>query len=102
MNEDNKPLPITGRRVRVQKAPVDTPKIDFDELCAQLCYYFPQYKFHEARNLSLRRVKLLLNVAKKQEAIHFYNLTQISAAPHTEKGKGVKTLSEHFKNIAKS
>lgn len=89
---------IEGKVVRVQR--VKRAKLNTDELIAQVCYYYPQYTFEEAERLSYRRISLLLKVAQKQRAVHYYNLVQIVAAPHTKKGKGVTKLSDHFKKIA--
>ena len=102
MDEDKRPAVPQGKRIRVKKVVVKAPKLNVDELLARLCYYYPQYTFREAKELPYKHVQLLLRVAKKQQAIQLYNLTQIAAAPHTKKGEGVKKLSEHFKGIANS
>lgn len=103
MNGDKKPqVPIVGKRVPVKHAIVKAPKVNVRELLAQLCYLYPQYTLEEARLLPYKDVQLLLRVAMKQQATQMYNLTQISAAPHTKKGEGVKKLSEYFKSIANS
>lgn len=95
--------PLEGKRISVQKVgAAKGKKFSAEELLAEVCYHYPQYTLDEAARLSYRRVQLLLRVAKKQEAIRMYNLTQIVAAPHTKKGEGVKKLSEHFKKIANS
>ena len=95
-------LPPEGKRIKVQRVKSSHNKINVEELLAQVCYHYPQYTLDEAARLSYRRVNLLLKVAQKQQAIEFYNLTQIAAAPHTKKGEGVKKLTEHFKKIANS
>jgi len=66
------------------------------ELWGMIAYYYPQYTLKQASKLSARDIMLLLRVARKIEAEKFYNLTQIAAAPHTEKGKGVKQLTQYF------
>ena len=96
---DNQPQ---GKVIKVKRVPTKAAKLNTEELLAQVCYYYPQYTLETAALLSYRRVTLLLKVVKKQQAMHYYNLTQIAAAPHTKKGHGVKKLSEHFKKIADS
>lgn len=87
-----------GKRVVVKKAQkaLDDSTDSTRELLATLCFYYPQYTYTKARQLSYHRVQLLVKTARKIEATRFYNLTQIAAAPHTEKGSGVKNLLEHF------
>lgn len=63
---------------------------------ATICYYYPQYTLESASRLSVRDIRLLLNTARRQEAIKMLQLTQIVAAPHTKKGKGVKDLTKHY------
>lgn len=62
------------------------------KLWATVCYYYPQYTLKEASKLSYRDISLLLNTAKRLKASEYLRLLDISAAPHTEKGKGVKEL----------
>lgn len=86
------------KRIVVQK-PVKTVDDSTDpvrELLATLCFYYPQYTYTKARQLPYRRVEQLVRTAQKIEATRMYNLTKIVAAPHTEKGKGVKELLEAF------
>lgn len=102
MENGSTSAPAEGKRVAVKKVASKARKVNVAELLAQLCYYYPQYTLKEAQELPYIHVQLLLRVAKKQQAIQLYNLTQIAAAPHTKKGKGVERLSEHFKKIADS
>lgn len=67
------------------------------ELYAEVCYFYPQYTLKEVAQLPARDVKLLLKVARRQEALRNFNLVQIVASPHTKKGMGVKKLSDYFK-----
>lgn len=100
MNPSNN-LPVEGKRIKLQKI-ISVKKFNGEELLAQLCYHYPQYTLYAASKLSYRQVQLLLRVAKQQQAIQMYNLTQIAAAPHTKKGSGVTKLSDHFKKTANS
>ena len=86
-----------AKRVTVQTIPTSGSKTTKRELWATICYYYPQYDLQKASQLSLRDIKLLLRIAKQKEAEKMFYLTQIAAAPHTEKGKGVKQLSDYFK-----
>lgn len=88
-----------GKKVRVQRVTTRT-KLKGEELLAQVCFYYPAYTLDTAAKLSYRQVQLLLKVANKQQAVYYYNLTQIVAAPNTKKGKGVQKLSDHFKKMA--
>lgn len=67
------------------------------ELWAEVAYNYPQYTLKQASELSTRDVKLLLRIARREKAVEYFNLTQIAAAPHTEKGKGVKKLTDNFR-----
>lgn len=87
-------------RVEVAKVPKSQKRDSKRELYATVCFYYPRYSLEDAQNLPARDIALLLKTARKLEAQRYYNLTQISAAPQTEKGKGVKQLSEHYKKEA--
>lgn len=78
---------------------IPRPEIDIDEQLARLCFYYPQYKFLEAAKLPAKRVRLLLTVAMKERARFLFDLTQAIAAPHTTKGKGVKSVGDYFRSI---
>lgn len=69
------------------------------QLWARVCYYYPQYTLKQASELSIRDIRLLLHTANQIEAQKMYEFTQIAAAPHTKKGKGVKQLTEYFRKI---
>lgn len=98
---DSNNLPVEGKRIKIQKV-TSAKKFKAEELLAKVCYYYPQYNLEQAARLSYRQVQLLLRVAKQEQAVQLYNLTQIAAAPHTKKGQGVTKLSEHFKKQANS
>jgi len=86
--------------IEVQKAP--EKKSSKRELYARVCYFYPQYRLDEVQKMPNRDVMLLLKVANQIEALKMLNLTQISAAPHTKKGAGVKKLTSHFRKVAKN
>lgn len=86
--------------IAVQK--VEAKKASKRELYARVCYFYPQYKLEEVAKMPNRDVALLLKIANQIEALKMLNLTQISAAPHTKKGMGVKRLTTHFKKVAKN
>jgi len=67
-------------------------------LLATFCYYFPAYTLKEARKVPYKHIVLMLNQAKRLQSANYYELLQISVAPHTQKGEGVKTLNERFSN----
>ena len=88
------------RHVVAKSIPKAQPKEQTNRrLWARVAFYYPQYTLKEASKLSLRDIKLLLKVADIERATEWHELTQISAAPHTEKGKGVKDLLNHYQEI---
>lgn len=88
--------------IEVQRVNDETTKGSKRQLYARVCFFYPQYKLQDVEKMPQRDVSLLLQVAQQIEALRMLNLTQISAAPHTKKGSGVKKLTEHFKRIAKN
>lgn len=86
--------------IEVQK--VESKKSSKRELYARVCYFYQQYTLKDVESMPNRDVILLLRVANQVEAVRMLNLTQISAAPHTKKGAGVKKLTSHFKKVAKN
>lgn len=89
-----------GKYVKVKRPYEKTKKVDEDALFAELCFYYPQYRMSHRHVLPYKYVVLLLNTARRKKAEEWTYLTHIAAAPHTEKGKGVKKLIEHFKEMA--
>lgn len=83
--------------IKAQKVPQKTESVE--DIIATFCYYFPQYTFSQASEMPAKRVRQMLKVARKEEAMRMYNLTQLIAAPHTKKGVGVKTMLKYFKEI---
>lgn len=80
--------------IRVQKVPKKTESAE--DTLARFCFYFQQYTYKEAQALPFRRVMKLLKIAKRERARQMYELTQIAAAPHTDKGVGVKKMLKYF------
>lgn len=95
---------VFGSEITVK--PVETPVEDNDsdadvvDLITRVCYYYPQYTLDTAQQLTNAEANALLLQAEKQRAIDYYNLTLISTAPHTKKGKLVDTLLNQYKEIA--
>jgi len=87
--------------IRVQKIPSPSRDLSKRELYATVCYFYPQYTLKDAAKLPARDVQLLLKVAMRQQSATYLNLTQIAAAPHTEKGEGVKNLIDLYKEAAR-
>lgn len=67
------------------------------QILSVFCYNYPQYTLAEARKLPFKHVQMMLKEARKEQARHYLELTQIAAAPHTKKGQGVKRLVERYK-----
>jgi hypothetical protein len=70
-----------------------------NDILARFCYYFPQYKYHEARKLPHIRIVKMLRVARSEQAKLYINLVNIASAPHTDKGKGINKMIESYQNI---
>lgn len=92
MKNGGEPKHIVAKPIR----PVKEREVTNREIWASVCYYYPQYTLKEASLLSKRDIALLLSTARRLEATRMRNLVQIAAAPHTEKGKGVKALLDFF------
>lgn len=87
--------------VKAQKIP--RKEESADDLIARFCYYYPQYTFSKAKKqVPLKRIIQMLNVARKEQALFLYNITEAIAAPHTKKGQGVTSLLNRFKKIIDS
>ncbi len=84
----------TIKAQRVPKKKV-TPK----DTLYRFCFYFPQYKYNEARRLPAKRVIGMLKVVQRERAKDMLNLVQIVTAPHTKKGSGVRKLTKHYKEL---
>lgn len=89
------------KRVKAQPIPTKSSKTKNRDLWATVCYHYPQYTLQEASKLPVRDINLLLKIANNIEAQRMHDLVQISAAPHTKKGAGVKKLEEYFRKRIK-
>lgn len=69
------------------------------KIWADIAANYPQYTLKEASKLSSRDIILLLKAKQKQRAEIYLNLVQIAAAPHTEKGELVNTLTEQYRSL---
>lgn len=92
---------VVAKPVKETKSKAAGRTIDqeMEELFATVCYYYPQYTLKSIRRLPYRQVKLLSKMGQRLEAIKYLNLLQISQAPHTKKGEGVKKMAEHYRSI---
>lgn len=85
---------------RVIKAKqVEHKKRSANSMLAEFCWYYQHYSLAIARKMPAKDVMMLLNMAKKKEAEKYLNLTQIVAAPHSDKGKNVKRLVSEYERI---
>lgn len=66
---------------------------------ARFCYHFQQYQYHEAKKIPHKRIKLMLKIAEKEEAIKMFNILQIIASQHTKKLSGIKKLTKYYQSI---
>lgn len=86
---------------RIIATPIPKRQINARQLLAELCFYYPQYTLAAARRLPAKDVMLLLKTAMRKDAEYYHHMTQITAAPHTKKGQGVKKLSSRYGKIAR-
>lgn len=84
--------------VRVQVTRVESKKPTKRKLYATICFYYG-YRLDYVQQLPARDLYLLYNTAMREEARKYLNLVDITAAPHTEKGRGVSKLKKHYKGI---
>lgn len=93
MQYDGNEKHIVAKPIRSQ----GSREVSNREIWARVCFFYPQYTLQEASKLPRRDINLLLRTAEKIQAERFYELTQITAAPHTKKGQGVKQLTDYFR-----
>ncbi len=89
---------IEAKKVR-QELDIDDSDAEVVDLITRVCYFYPQYTLETAEKLTDSQVTALLLQAEKQRAIELYNLTLISAAPHSKKGKMVEKLIKQYKKV---
>jgi hypothetical protein len=82
--------------IQAQKVPVK--KINTEDILCVLCYHYPQYTYQDAQQLPYKRIKKLIQVARSEQAINWYNLLMIATAPHAKKGT-VKSMADKYKKI---
>lgn len=51
--------------------------ISSEEIAELICYYFPSYKYHEARKLPQRRAVRMLKTARRESARILIDIAQI-------------------------
>lgn len=86
--------------IKLQRVPKSEKKERFiEDLLATFCYYFPQYKYSEAKKMPFVRIRRMLKVANREQALFMAQLVSIAAAPHTPKGSGVKRLLDHYNKL---
>lgn len=93
---------VTAKPIHEETPDESSTGNDIVDLLTRLCYYYPQYTLEDAENLADSQVTALLLQAEKQRAIDYYNLTLISAAPHSKKGKMVEKLIKQYRKIVES
>lgn len=82
--------------IKTQSVPRNSSKISVEDVLAEFCFYFPQYKFSEARLMPIKRIRQMLKIARRERSKFYYEFTQIVAAPHTKKGMGYKKILEKY------
>jgi len=70
-------------------------------LYASVCYYYPRYSLQDVSKMPARDLILLLEEARRIEAVKMQNLTAIVAAPHSKNKNEVSKLLSHFQDLAK-
>lgn len=87
-------------KVKAKKIPVSLD--DPEEMLHKFIYHFPQYTLAQAQKLPYVRIKKMLTVARKEQALNLYNIAKIVFSQHTKEGKGMKKVLEELKNIIES
>lgn len=82
--------------VKIQK--ITQPQSTPEDIIATFCYHYQQYTFAQARKMPYKRIKQMLEVAKKEHARKMIDLLQIAIAPHGKKGNA-KSLFDKFSAI---
>lgn len=86
--------------VTIQKVPRKEPSnTDIEDGIARFCFLFQQYTFAQARRMPYKRILQMLKIARQVEAGRMFELTQVVAAPHSHKQKGVKEMIQYYKGI---
>lgn len=86
--------------IKVKKIPRKQEKPE--DLLATFCFYYPQYKYHEARQLPYRRINKMLKVARKETARNYKMMLDIAIAPHTKNPSStVKQIQGRLTDIIK-
>jgi hypothetical protein len=87
--------------MRVKAKAIPKKELSTEDLIAEFCYYYQQYKFHEARQLPHRRIIQMLQVARSERAKNYFELVNIVSAPHSKKGSSIKKLQSYYKEQSK-
>ena len=85
--------------IKAKKIP--KTEITSGDILSQLCYYFPQYNYQQARKLPYKRVLLLLKAAEKENAKRMIDLLRITLAPHVKRKSFVSNLFNEFRDRMK-
>lgn len=90
-------------RIKVQKPTIiaETSNDDIFAIACLVCLHYPIYTPDELMDMSIKRLKNMLKVAEKQEAVRYANLVNIVAAPHTANPRqAISTLLNNYKEMA--
>lgn len=83
----------------IQVSKIPQKEIKAEDLIASFCYHFPQYTFKQAQQMSFRRIKQMLRVARKERAIVTLDMLRVVVAPHTKNASGVSSLLKELRDI---
>lgn len=75
-------------------------EIPIDDIYAEFCYHYPQYKYHEIEALKIpyHRVIKMIDFAKKERLRFYRELVKIVSAPHIKGGKAGQSLIQSYTN----
>jgi hypothetical protein len=88
-----------GKVVKAKKIPKPDAGDQLTEAIYTVVYHYPQYTIQEARQLPLNHVMKLIEKARKEKASEYMMLLNISSAPHTKNGAGVKKLQSNLQRM---
>lgn len=86
--------------VVAQKIPTNNKELNANDIYYTFCYYYPQYKLHEAKKMPYNRVLGMISTAKKIKASEGMMILQCIASSRDK--KSYKNLLNSLERIVNS
>lgn len=68
-----------------------------DDILSIFCYYFPQYSFQKAKEIPVKRIKLMLKAVRKEQARQMVDMMRVMNGSQSK--KGADSVLSYFKEI---